>query len=866
MMMNPHLLRTVAPAMAHLTAYVSLRRLLLFLFVALLLSGAMANDVRANVERVVVVKVDGLPHEFVEQLVRERDSRTGKSQLPYIEHIFYNGGTRLNNFYARGMSLSGPAWSLLDTGQHLQIRGNVEFDRYTLRSYDYLNFIPFYLNYALSRRVDMPGMEVLDELGIPILLDAYPYTDRHQSFQLFQRGARWTTLQRGLQNRITSRTPRELFDEWTMGFETNSVILEQFERELIAKLQNPQVRYLDFYTTEFDHVGHNSRDRVSKIHALKEIDTIIGRIWTAINRSPMAAETALVIVSDHGINSVEGVYSQGYNLVKLLAGTEGGAHHVITKRRLLQDYALKGFYPLTPLITTVAPDSYYLKNQSNDYPTAVVDFDGNERASIHLRDSDLNTLHILFQRLADDKLDAPRRTAATAAFFATLDRRRAEWQTQLSELKEELPALRRWAATQQALFDAQPEKWTRADRDAGRDQAARRIAARADLARADERNYTEYLRTLENLLALRRADFDPKRLKVENLFARRSMGERNSIAHLQNYIAGLAPGGLTLRGDGSLDMERSFRRVNYFALLHDVAVRNNVQRGVSKHPVDFVAMRVEREALSKQLGGDLLPDDDAVWLYGGDDRQALILARRDATTGELSLRYLPVADLKQDASGQVSFTQVAWSAGFPLKIYEDPMLRLPEGAERAAWLSGWHTETEWLRAVHQNHYSNAIIGVHEQLAHHALDSLDPNAAGITEDERLLRRFRLRQRQLAETDLLILANDHWNFDVKGFNPGGNHGSFFRISTHSVLMFAGGEQTGIPRGLAITEPYDSLSFVPTIFKMTGDLRQTGLSPELREKGFQRFPGRIIEELFDASAPQTTSKGVAPSSSHE
>ncbi len=50
--------------------------------------------------------------------------------------------------------------------------------------------------------------------------------------------------------------------------------------------------------------------------------------------------------------------------------------------------------------------------------------------------------------------------------------------------------------------------------------------------------------------------------------------------------------------------------------------------------------------------------------------------------------------------------------------------------------------------------------------------------------------------LVENDLLILANDHWNFDVRGFNPGGNHGSFFRISTHSTLMLAGGEQHAHP----------------------------------------------------------------------
>jgi hypothetical protein len=93
------------------------------------------------------------------------------------------------------------------------------------------------------------------------------------------------------------------------------------------------------------------------------------------------------------------------------------------------------------------------------------------------------------------------------------------------------------------------------------------------------------------------------------------------------------------------------------------------------------------------------------------------------------------------------------------------------------------------------------------------------------------------RRLAEPDFLIFANDHWNFNVRGFNPGGNHGSLFRISTHSVLMLAGGETTGIPPGLVIDEPYDSLSFVPTILSLMGLSQQAA-----------HLPGKPIRELRD------------------
>jgi hypothetical protein len=95
--------------------------------------------------------------------------------------------------------------------------------------------------------------------------------------------------------------------------------------------------------------------------------------------------------------------------------------------------------------------------------------------------------------------------------------------------------------------------------------------------------------------------------------------------------------------------------------------------------------------------------------------------------------------------------------------------------------------------------------------------------------------------------MIFANNHWNFDVRGFNPGGNHGSLFRISTHSTLMFAGGDNTGIPRGLAVTEPYDSLSVVPTVLALTGRIGSDNQPDDsLSKRGFFKFPGRVITEV--------------------
>jgi len=64
-----------------------------------------------------------------------------------------------------------------------------------------------------------------------------------------------------------------------------------------------------------------------------------------------------------------------------------------------------------------------------------------------------------------------------------------------------------------------------------------------------------------------------------------------------------------------------------------------------------------------------------------------------------------------------------------------------------------------------------------------------------------------------------------------------------------MIAGGTRTGIPRGKAIDEPYDSLSLVPTVLRLMGKVDDENRPvSDLRKRGFQTFPGRIIREITD------------------
>jgi hypothetical protein len=245
---------------------------------------------------------------------------------------------------------------------------------------------------------------------------------------------------------------------------------------------------------------------------------------------------------------------------------------------------------------------------------------------------------------------------------------------------------------------------------------------------------------------------------------------------------------------GHLDPERSFRYMDNFELLASQRVRNNPQSALSSKPIDFIAVS--------------LPDTDsgpAYWLYGDEDHQLVILSDPE---GDIAVR--PVAHLHQDQDGKVRWLEQSWAPGFPLHLFEDSELQLPAGSERGTWLSAWHSEHKWMYAVHRCEYSNAVIGITEELSPVATNV--PGPQGISP---ILRRFEIRRRELVQADFHVFASDHWNFNSRFPNPGGNHGGFFRISTHSVWMLSG---TGIPTRV-MTEPYDSLNFASTVLSLTG-----------------------------------------------
>ena len=132
----------------------------------------------------------------------------------------------------------------------------------------------------------------------------------------------------------------------------------------------------------------------------------------------------------------------------------------------------------------------------------------------------------------------------------------------------------------------------------GINEEATRISVQSDLAITDEAKYREYIRTLANLLSLNRDNFNPQNMLIEDYIAKGAMEERNSIYNLQNYVIGLSEVGLTVDANEELDLEKSFKRVNYFALFENQTVRNNVQKGIGNRPIDFVATQIPLNSIT----------------------------------------------------------------------------------------------------------------------------------------------------------------------------------------------------------------------------------------------------------------------------
>lgn len=830
--------------------------------------------------RVVVIKFDGLSPSDVERFVHQPDPRTGRTQLPWIKHLFYDGGVRFDSFYARGMSLSMTSWAILDTGRHGVIKGNWEVDRHTGEAMDYLNLFQFHAEAVRLRRVYPQSVEVLDAAGVPLAADAFRFEERRQGIQLLRRGTMFFDfLDVGLEP--IKGSVRERVAGLLAGIDYEEAFAAATLEDLVQAAADPRIRYVDYYNPYVDHRIHDDNDERQLLGALREVDRVVGAAFEAVARSGAAERTVIVVVGDHGITyDEEGRYSHGLNLVSRLTRRDLGAHNVLSRRGPLSQYSLQGsiFKPLPPVSTLTRAAEPFAGAARKDQATCAIDSDGNERLQIHLRSPELARLQLLLHALRERKLDPERRAAVERAALDVLERNRASWQAEASEIREELralEALRRAALAEEARLErintgdrrfverpaAAVESRLRpyegasalntSDPSTDSLQRERELHAIAWKYGRLIENYRRYCESLELRASIGTAKA-LVRAPEERLFGDRDLGSHVPAAELRAYPVGLRE--IALDSEGRLDAAKTFATVDYPAAFTALRVANTVYPEFDTRPVEFVAYRLPTAATADAAArsGAISREDagavtSALVIFGSERSQLLLLVQA-RPGGDARIAAVPILTVRIDSqTGDVALERDAWRPGLPLRLYEDPALSVT--GDRSAWLSAFHSDREWLDAVHRTGLGLGVPGLVEVFSNEYEESFARAASRETTSEgRLARRLELRRRRAMETDMFVHVAPNWNFNAMDFNAGGNHGGFSRRSMRSVLWLHGGDATRVrPGPLVVARAYDGLDFVPTLFELAGVTTGGALPPALLRGGFTPFPGRVAVEAL-------------------
>ncbi len=266
---------------------------------------------------------------------------------------------------------------------------------------------------------------------------------------------------------------------------------------------------------------------------------LAGRLWTDIQSGPLARETIFVAVSDHGMNNRPEVFSQGFSLPDFFNSPAGGGHHVVTNRHQLSDFKIMGLDPLVQRVITPSTASFYLSGESSNYPTAWLDLDGNERAAVQLRNSDLNKIHILLIQLARADLSPALRRAAAVCLRRIVDRHRAAWTRTAGELDEELAALQS-ETDERRSTESKKHRWTQEQKKRGEDQVALRSDRELSWWEREISEYREYLQHLHQLMNFQPDPDHPFRGSISDLVPEFQLGDNNTVADLQHYVVGPA--------------------------------------------------------------------------------------------------------------------------------------------------------------------------------------------------------------------------------------------------------------------------------------------------------------------------------------
>ncbi len=828
--------------------------------------------------RLVHIKVDGLSPTMVDALLHPDDPEkigllpdpegfrravalwrtyTGRQDLlPNLRRYFYEQGVRTENMFSATVTLSAAAWSVIDTGQPTVLKRHMVFSRQNGYLRSHLDGFRDTMEIMMRDARKTNAQWVLDQAGVSVFLDAFHPLRTYVTPQLFYRlrpgeylkelGYSWLHGGHGFSH------PGQILTHH-LGRLAKSTDYPDYSEDFVADHLADMILYRDFTGREpfdylstifygVDHQQHVDPNPENLVYRMMRFDLRVGRIFEAVERSQRREETVIALVSDHGSEWEPGKINLSFPLTRALRAPLFGGHTVATVMAENSARVISNIIPGVEFPRVYeSPFSPYGERRGGEegYVTAFTDNFGNARAEIHLRNNDLNRLHLLL---------LARRRKLTPE-----DRMRWE-----ARLRETLEAIRGWLAAERSGYHdyhAGVRDWLptlKKRKDAyWRDAAVR-------LQRESERDAVQ-LRALDRLWELTQAE-DPlawlkkKKPSIPALIPKKYFGPRNSPYQLSHYTIGLDENWNWVETTHTDQGEPV--PMNYFEVLTRFRVDNPSDSG-EPNPFALVLGRLPVAAV-EQVGRaqgwwDDVPVQQALWVLSGEaDKstrggQALVLEASDGR-----LRYLPLRHLQPQADGSVELERT--SELDPLGLLADPEFRLLEGESRTAWLERFHTPQEWVVATAKTHYSNAVVVFADIMRPNALPFLanpafQASLTGFSSPELMQRYLRgLRWKYTSEEpELRVWSARLWNFSSKTYTSGGAHGGLPPHVSRVAFYLWGGRGTGLPAGQVLTEPCTTLDVVPTLAAVLHMLDPAGhIVPQpgaVRDRSFLPFPGRVL-----------------------
>jgi len=837
--------------------------------------------------RIVIIKADGLSPWVVEAAVRPDDDRVvnqlenpeefrhavarfrqalGRQQLlPNIERYFFREGVRADQMYSATVTLSAVAWSVVDTGQPSIVKGHGVFERNTGYMRSYLDFLRDTLDFAKRRGDKTLGVWVLDQAGVSLTTDAFDPARVWMAPQMYirpelkeylaalgldyiRRGHKFSEPRKILKTQLGRRAGDPRHVEWGESF-----MMRELSQQILVRDYTQHERYdlLSGFFTQMDHQQHSEPSPEGLLSRLVHFDELLGQVFATVEQSERRNQTFVVIVSDHGQEFTPGLTAVSVPLTRLFRTRLFGGH---TTQTLLSEETDRA-------LTVPMPGVDYPRVYESDYspygaaapkgkgekgwPTAYVEPFGNARAEVHLRNNDLNRLHLL--------LLAVRRGGWQEAEWGRLDDR----------LQETLTAINRWLPAKlrgMREYYEGARNWNEFLQSSA-DPYLRDTGARLQIETERLQPQIKALTALQGWIERSRAHSPLRELglrsfKIYDFIPRKFYGPRNSFHQLTHYTVGLDMHQEWV--ETTVDAQGRQVPMDYFQILSDYEVANPPVPG-NRNPFDLMVYALSGEAVAPLLieKGVLAPTDaleDALWVRAttrnnpAQSGEALILRRTDG-----DIKYVVVTGFEQSADGQFSFERN--QGPDPLALLADPNFLQVAGPNPTAWFAEWHSDRVWLEATHRTRYTDAVLVFLDVAGRNyrrfmRAPEFERTLVGFSSDELKQRYLRGLEQKYAGfmADLWVWSSKHFNFSSKGPEPAGAHGGLgWQVARTSFFVW-GGEQTGLRRGALLTEPATTLDVAPTILCMAGRLAPNGAAGPPRSVAPPRsqvpLPGRVLD----------------------